>query len=90
MFFELKDSSNSVESSRSVRPRSNRDNHSSERRDFKHDTRSESRRVKHRRINDHEERYHGREARGRYEREYSGDYGRKWKIYDGSGRTPGT
>ncbi|KAJ0094471.1 hypothetical protein Patl1_16915 [Pistacia atlantica] len=61
----------------------------SERRYYKDDSRSESRGVSRRDSYDSKERYHGRETRGRYESDSSGEYGRKRSRYEGSRRTPG-
>ncbi|OVA17529.1 Helicase [Macleaya cordata] len=86
----------SFESSRTVRTHSpskyDRDGHGRERRDFREDTRSDSRRVRQRHSEDGTERYQGRETPGRYayEQKYSGDYGRKRSNYEySSRRTPG-
>lgn len=81
--------SRSYHSVRSRSPRYDRDDRSSERRDVKDDTRSESRRVKHRHSDDRKDNYYRREARGRYDQDYDGEYGRKRSRYEGSRRTPG-
>ncbi|CAK7326056.1 unnamed protein product [Dovyalis caffra] len=74
---------------RSRSPRSERDDRGRDRRGLKDDARDESRRGRDRHSSDREERYHGREARGWYEQEYDGDYGRKRSRHEGSRRTPG-
>ncbi|GAV91178.1 LOW QUALITY PROTEIN: hypothetical protein CFOL_v3_34577, partial [Cephalotus follicularis] len=78
-------------SSRSVwsrSPRHERDEYDSDRSYLKNDTRSESRRVRRSYSGDHKEHYHGGEAHGRYEPDYSRDYGRKRSRYEDSRWTP--
>ncbi|KAJ9709800.1 hypothetical protein PVL29_001318 [Vitis rotundifolia] len=82
-------SSGSSRSSWSRSSRYERDNRSSERRDYKDDSRSENRRVRHRYDYDDREQNRGGEARGRYAQEYNGQYGRKRSKYEVSRRTPG-
>ncbi|XP_031267985.1 pre-mRNA-splicing factor ATP-dependent RNA helicase DEAH7 isoform X2 [Pistacia vera] len=75
--------------SASTSSRYDRNGSGSERRYYKDDSRSESRGVSRRDSYDSKERYHGRETRGRYELDSSGEYGRKRSRYEGSRRTPG-
>ncbi|KAJ0038925.1 hypothetical protein Pint_23699 [Pistacia integerrima] len=75
--------------SASTSSRYDRNGSGSERRYYKDDSRSESRGVSRRDSYDSKERYHGRETRGRYESDSSGEYGRKRSRYEGSRRTPG-
>ncbi|KAJ4710869.1 Pre-mRNA-splicing factor ATP-dependent RNA helicase [Melia azedarach] len=80
------DVSASIGSSQSFRY--GRDDRGSEKKYFKDDTRSECRGQNKRDYYDSKGRYQGREARGRYETEYDGEYGRK-RRYEGARRTPG-
>lgn len=72
---------------RSRSPRYERDDRDHERRDYKDDTRNE-RRVGHRHGSDREN-YHRREARGRHDQDYDGEYRSKRSRYEGSRGTPG-
>ncbi|KAK9267827.1 hypothetical protein L1049_010263 [Liquidambar formosana] len=81
-------SSGSSRSDWSRSSRYDRDDRGSERRDFKDDSRSESRRVRQRRSNDSKDQYHRGEARGRYEKDYSAEYRRKRSEYESPRRTP--
>ncbi|KAJ8758553.1 hypothetical protein K2173_000274 [Erythroxylum novogranatense] len=78
----------SSQSGRSRIPNGERDTYRNDRRDFKDDTSRGDWRGKQRHNNDREDRYRGREAYDKYERNSGGDYGRKRSRY-GSSRTPG-
>ncbi|XP_059657706.1 pre-mRNA-splicing factor ATP-dependent RNA helicase DEAH7-like isoform X2 [Cornus florida] len=81
----------STGSSRYARSRSpmyDMDDHGRVRSDSRGDSRSESRESRKRRS-DSKEQNHGRVSRGRYEKEYNGEYGRRQSRYEGSRRTPG-
>ncbi|CAL0322117.1 unnamed protein product [Lupinus luteus] len=62
-----------------------RNDHRSERRHYRDDSRSDSSRVRHRNNYESKEPYPERDSRSRYDH----DYGRKRNRYDGSRRTPG-
>ncbi|XP_004487236.1 pre-mRNA-splicing factor ATP-dependent RNA helicase DEAH7 [Cicer arietinum] len=63
-----------------------RDDHRSERRHSRDDSRSNSRRVRHRSDYENKESYSERDSRSRY---YDYEYDRKRSKYEGSRRTPG-